>query len=102
MSFTSLLLLSFVREFTQGTRIHLHIIKEELLIFFFNQKPCFLSCDTINALRKYHKFFEEKGLHKICGENVIVPVKEIVVECLQLNEVDVLVYETVINALTGA
>ena len=41
----------------------------------------FMSHDTINAFRKYLKLSEDKGLHRICGENVTVSEKETVVVC---------------------
>ena len=42
----------------------------------------FMSQDTINALKKYLKLFEDNVLHRICGENIIVTEKEIVAVCL--------------------
>ena len=55
----------------------------------------------MNALKKYLKLFEDKSLCRICGKNVTVAEKEIVAACLQLNEVGVLTYETLIDVPTG-
>ena len=45
------------------------------------------------------KLFEDKSLHRICGQYVIVAEKVILAKCLQLNEVDALSYGTVIDVL---
>ena len=60
-----------------------------------------MSRDTITALKKYLKYFEEKGLRRIRGENVVVAEKEIVAVCTRLNEVNALPEETVVDVLTG-
>ena len=44
---------------------------------------------------------EDKGPHRILGENVTVAAKRIVAVCLQLNEVGALPYETMMDVLTG-
>ena len=93
LSFTSLLLLNFVRELTQNIRTYMHIIKEEIMFF--------LSCDTIRALRKYLKLFEDPCLQTICCKNVTVAENATVNLCLWLNEVSVLTYEIVVDVLTG-
>ena len=49
-----------------------------------------MSRDTINALKKYLKIFQEKGLRRIRGENVVVAQKELVTVCTRLNEVNAL------------
>ena len=43
--------------------------------------------DTINALKKYLKLFEDKGIGIFHNKNVTVAEKEIMAICLQLNEV---------------
>ena len=60
-----------------------------------------MSRDTITALKKYLKYFEEKGLRRIKGENVVIAEKEIVAVCTRLNEVNALPEETVVDVLTG-
>ena len=60
-----------------------------------------MSQDTINVLKKYLKFFENKGLYRICCKNVMAAEKEIVAVYLQLNKVNAFIYETKINVLTG-
>ncbi len=60
-----------------------------------------MSRDTIQALKKYLKLFEEKGLRHVCSENVVVVEKDIIVVFSRLKEVDTLSNETVINVLTG-
>ena len=59
-----------------------------------------MSQDTIKALKMYPKLFENKGLCRIFSENVTVAEMEIMAIWLQLNEVGVLPYETVIDAFT--
>ncbi len=49
-----------------------------------------MSRDTITAIKKYLKYFEEKGLRRIQGENVVIAEKEIVAVCTCLNKVNVL------------
>ena len=60
-----------------------------------------MSRDTITALKKYLKLFEEKGLRRIRGENVVVAEKEIVAVCTRLKEVNALPDETVVDVLEG-
>ncbi len=60
-----------------------------------------MSRDTITALKKYLKYFEEKGLRRIREENVVIAEKEIVAVCTCLNEVNALPEETVVDILTG-
>ena len=60
-----------------------------------------MSCDTITALKKYLKIFEEKGLCRICGKNVAVAEKEINVVCSCLDKIGALPEETVVNVLNG-
>lgn len=60
-----------------------------------------MSRDTITALKKYLKLFEEKGLRRIRGENVVVAEKEINAVCTRLNEVGALPEETVVDVLEG-
>ena len=60
-----------------------------------------MSRDTINALKKYLKIFEEKGLRRIRGENVAIAEKEVNAVCARLNEVKALPDETVVDVLTG-
>ena len=60
-----------------------------------------ISRDTINALKKYLKLFEEKGLRRIRGENVVIAEKEINAVCSRLSEVNALPDETVVDVLTG-
>ena len=60
-----------------------------------------ISRDTINALKKYIKIFQEKGLRRIRGENVVIAEKEINAVCSRLNEVHALPDETVIDVLEG-
>ena len=66
---------------TQNVRTYLHIIKEESFIFFQLKVMFFTSQDAINALEKYLKLFEDKGLCRFHGENVTVAKKEIVAIC---------------------
>ena len=61
----------------------------------------YMSRDTINALKKYLKTFEEKGLRRIRGENVAVTEKEINAVCARLDENNALPEETVVDVLTG-
>lgn len=49
-----------------------------------------MSRDTITALKRYLKIFEEKGLRRIRGENVVVAEKEIIAVCSRLQEVNAL------------
>ena len=60
-----------------------------------------MSRDTITALKKYLKLFEEKGLRRIRGENVVIAEKEIVAVCTRLKEVNALPNETVVDVLKG-
>ena len=60
-----------------------------------------MSRDTINALKKYLKIFEEKGLRRIRGENVAIAEKEVNAVCARLNKVKALPDKTVVNVLTG-
>ena len=58
--------------------------------------------DTINALRKYLKLFQDKGHHGIhVKNNVTVAEKKIVAVCLQLHEVSALPFETVVGVPAG-
>jgi hypothetical protein len=60
-----------------------------------------MSRDTIQALKKYIKLFEEKGLRRIRGENVVVAKKELKAVCTRLKEVNALPDETVVDILEG-
>ena len=60
----------------------------------------YMSHDTINALKKYLKTFEEKGLRRIRGENVTVVEKEINAVCARLDENNALPEEIVVDVLT--
>jgi len=60
-----------------------------------------MSRDTITALKKYLKLFEEKGLRRICGENVVIAEKEVNAVCTRLKEVNALPDETVVDVLEG-
>jgi hypothetical protein len=61
----------------------------------------YMSRDTINALKKYLKLWEEKGLRRIRGENVVIAEKEIIAVCTRLHEVNSLPDETVADILEG-
>ena len=61
----------------------------------------YMSHDTINAFKKYLKLFQEKGLCRVRGENVVIAQKEIIAVCIRLKEVNALPEETVINVLEG-
>ena len=60
-----------------------------------------MSWDTIMALKKYLKLFEEKGLRRIRGKNVVIAEKEIMAVCTRLKEVNALPDETVVDVLEG-
>ena len=60
-----------------------------------------MSRETINALKKYLKIFEEKGLRKIRVKKVAVAEKEVVAVCSRLQEAKALPDETVVDVLTG-
>ena len=59
----------------------------------------FMPCSTVDALRKCLKVFEDRGLCMICGNNVTVTKREIVVICLLLIEVGAFHHETVNDIL---
>ena len=61
----------------------------------------FTSYDTINALRKQIKLFEDKGFYTICCKNVTVAEKEIVVICIYLSGEGSLPDEAMIDLLSG-
>ncbi len=60
-----------------------------------------MSRDTITTLKKYLKYFEEKRLCTMRGENVVIVKKEIVAVCTHLNKVNAVPEETVVDFLTG-
>ena len=60
-----------------------------------------ISRDTIAALKKCLKNFEEKGLRAIEGENVSTAERKINAVCARLHENDSLPDETVVDILTG-
>ena len=51
-------------------------------LFLQSKEMFFMSKDTIDALKRYLKLFEDKHLWRICGKNVTVVEKEIVAVCL--------------------
>ena len=77
-------------------------LKGEVTYLYLQLRVMFyMSRDTINALKKYLKTFEEKGLRRIRGENVAVAEKEINAVCARLDENNALPEETVVDILTG-
>ena len=60
-----------------------------------------MSRDTIQALKKYLKLFQEKGLRRIRGENVVIAQKELLAVCTRLDKVNALPSETMIDVLEG-
>jgi len=70
-------------------------------LYFMLKILFYMSRDTIDALKKYLKIFQEKGLRWVRGESVVLAQKQLLAVCTRLNEVNSLPGESVNDILQG-
>lgn len=70
-------------------------------LYFLLRAIFVMTRDNVSALKRYLRYFREKGLRRIKGENVLIAKKELEAVCSRLNEVGELPKETPLDILEG-